>query len=851
MRKPEDAELDKEIAAHIALEAEAFRDQGMSDQEAQMSAHRLFGNAARAKEDTRAVWNHIWLERVMDDIRFAARLLRRYPAFSAATLTVLALGIGLTTTMFSIVNRVILRPLPFGQPSELVMLEEKWLPRFPRFEASPLDYLSWKEELRSYSGIAAFRPVFFNLTEGDLPERITGVRVTANLPELLGVSPIFGRTFREDEDAPGRNQVVLLGHGLWQRRFGADPGVIGRVVRMNDLPFVVIGVMPSEFRFPAEAEIWMPMGFTAEDLQSSGNHVVWGVGRLAPDVTMQQAQTELDLLMPRLHKDTWGGRVVSFEDHYVGEVRLALGVLFAAAGCLLLIACVNVASLFLARGAARAREMSLRNSLGATRGRIVQQLLTEAAFLSMLGGALGLALAAGAITLVHAWPWPGIYRLEEASLDPLAVLFTIGLSIATTVLFGLAPALRLARQDQHGELKGSGRVAGTARATRIRSGLVIAEVALAVVLLVGAGLFTKTLSRLLEVPLGFNPEHVLAVGINLPRAAYPEPSQQVRFAADLLERLKNVPGVDAVGISTAMPLTSAEDVGIHFDARTGEMAGTTANYFRVTPAFLKVMEIRLIRGRLINEQDTTSSSPVVLINETMARRFFPDEDPIGKRLDISGPTYMREIIGVVGDIKHESLRTPVPPQVYEPFSQKPGTSFRVMLRTRSNPLNSVDTVRQAVRAIDKTQPISDARALTEVVARSLARDRFSVFVLGAFASLALIVAAVGLYGLVAYTVKQRTGEICIRMALGAEPRGIERLVVAESLRMVAMGLGLGLVGAFLVTGILRNLLYEVQPRDPMTFAVVTALQLTVGFAAAFIPARRAARLDPMQALRES
>jgi putative ABC transport system permease protein len=793
------------------------------------------------------VSTHIWLERLRGDLRFAARLLRRHPAFTAVTLTVLALGIGATTAMFSIVNSVLLRPLPFREPDRLVMLENKWLPRFPRFEASPLDFISWKEECQSYSDIAAFRHLVFNLTEGDLPERIAGLRVTANLTELLGVSPILGRSFRGDEDAPGRNQVVLLGHGLWQRRFGADPGVIGRVVRMNGLAFTVVGVMPPAFRFPGEAEIWMPMGFTPEDLKSRDYHVLWAVGRLKPDVTPQQALAEMDLLMTRLHPFSWRGRVVSFEDHYVGEVRLALGVLFGAAGCLLLIACVNVANLLLARGAVREREMSVRTSLGATRGRIVQQLLTESALLSLLGGALGLALALGAIKLVRTWPLPEIHRLEEASLDPLALVFTLALSIGTGALFGLSPALRLSRPNLHDALKASGRAAGTRQRTRIGNSLVVAEVALAVVLLVGAGLLLRSLWRLLDVPLGFNPQNVLAVSISLPRAVYREPFQQLQFAEGLLDRLKNVPGVEAVGISTAIPLTSVVDVGIMFDGPP--RMGTTANYFRVTPAYLRVMQIPLIRGRLITEQDTATGPPVVLINETMARRFFPDEDPIGKRLDISGPTYMREIVGIVGDIKQESLRTPTPPQVYEPFAQKPWVNFHVLLRAPVNPLRFAETVRQEVRAIDNAQPISQARPMEEIVARSLTRDRFSVFVLGAFACLALILAAVGLYGVVGYVVTQRTNEIGIRIALGAEPRGIQRLVVVQSLQMVLIGLALGLAGAVVVAGILRSLLYEVKPRDPMTFAVVTLLLAVVALTAAFIPARRAARVDPVLALR--
>lgn len=848
-RKPSDEELEKEIAAHIALETEAFRETGLSDADARQAAHRLFGNTVIAKEDTRAVWNRVWLERIRDDIAYAARLVRRYPGFSATALIVLALGIGLTTTMFSVINNVLIKPLPFEGASTLVMLEEKWLPRFPRFEASPLDFLTWRDECRSYAGVAAFRPAFFNLTGGELPERVAGMRVSANLPSLLGVAPILGRSFRDEEDAPGRNQVALLGYGLWQRRFGGDPSIIGHVVPMNGLPFTVIGVMPPAFRFPSEAEIWMPMGFTAADLQSRGNHVVWGVGRLKPGVTVHQAQAEMDVLMPQLHKDTWRGRVVSFEDHYIGDVRLALGVLFAAAGCLLLIACVNVANLFLARGVSRTREMSLRNSLGATRGRIMQQLFTESMFLAVLGGALGLAVADGALAVMRVWPWPGIYRLEETTLDPVAIAFAFALAVVTSIVSGIVPATRLSRQEIAGELKAGGRVAGTAGATRIRNALVVAEVALAVVLLVGAGLFVRNLSRLFAVPLGFNPDHVLAVSISLPRTSYPEPAQQLRFADDLIARLKRTADMEAAGVSTAIPFAGGEDVGIRFDARSGELAGTTANYFRVTPDLFRAMEIPLIRGRLITDQDGAASRPVVLINETMARRFYPDEDPIGKRLDISGPTYMREIVGIVGDIKNENLRTPTAPQVYEPFAQKPATAMRLMVRTRSNPSSVVDTIRQTVHSIDSAQPISDVRELNDIVGRSITRERFSVVVLGTFSLLALIIATIGLYGLIAFTVKQRTNEICIRLALGADPAGIQRLVVTQCMHLVFAGLAIGVVGAMFVTRAVGSLLYEVKPTDPATFTTVALVQIIVGLAAGFIPARRAARVNPALALR--
>jgi putative ABC transport system permease protein len=833
--------LRREFAGLIALLLAERRER----RQLRRSVRRVAPMSAVA-DDIRPAW-YVLFERMGEDLRIAGRLLRRRPTFTAVTLTVLAMGIGATSTMFSIVNSVWLRPLPFREPSRLVMLENKWLPRFPRFEASPLDVQTWKKECQSYSDVAAFRPFIFNLTDGDLPERIAGLRVTANLPELLGVTPILGRGINADEDAPGRNQVVLIGHHLWQRRFASDPAVVGRSVRINGLPFTVIGVMPAGFRFPSDAEIWMPMGFTAEDLESRNNHVLWAVGRLRPGVTPQQALAELDLLMARLHPGTWRGRVVSFDDYYIGDVRLALGVLLGAAACLLLIACVNVANLLLARGAAREREMAVRTSLGATRGRIVQQLLTESALLSLLGGALGLALAQGAITLVRVWPWPGINRLEETSLDPMAVLFTIALSLGTSVIVGLSPALRLSRPDLHDRLKSGGRAAGTRERTRIGNTLVAAEVALAMVLLVGAGLFLRSLWRLLDVPLGFNPRNVLAVSVSLPRAVYREPFQQLAFTERLLERLKSTPGVESVGVSSATPLTSVVDVGIAFDG--APKMGTTANYFRVTPAYFRVMQIPLIRGRLITEQDSASGPPVVVINETMARRFFPDTDAIGKRIDISGPTYMREIVGIVGDIKQESLRTPTAPQVYEPFAQKPGTGISLLLRTAGDPVPLTETVRREVRAIDSGQPVSAALPMAEIVGRSLTRDRFSVIVLGAFSCLALILAGVGLYGVVGYIVAQRTTEIGIRIALGAEPRGIQRLVIAQSLRAVVVGVGLGLAGAVVCSGIVRSLLYEVQPRDPVTLAGVTVLLLAVALAAAFLPARRAARVDPILALR--
>lgn len=847
-RKKMEVELEKELRFHLEEHMAELIAQGLDPKEARRRASLTLGGPEQVKEKCRDARGTRWLEDLWQDLRYGSRMLLKSPGFTATAIITLALGIGATTAMFSVLNSVVVRPLPFHEPDRLVMLEEKWLPRFPRFETSPLDFLSWKAECQSYADMAAFAPVFFNLNEADLPERIAGARVNANLTELLGVSPILGRVFMTEEDAAGANPVALLGHSLWQRRFGANPQIIGRAVRMNGLLFTVVGVMPPTFRFPLDAEIWIPMSFTPAELKSRNNHFIWAVGRLKPSVTPQQAQSEMDILMPRI-QGVWRGRVVSFANHYIGDVRLTLSIMMGAAGLVLLIACVNIANLLIARSATRQRELSLRMALGATRERIVRQFLTETTLLSFLGGAAGLLVAFSAIALVRRWPLPAIHRIEETSLDPYALVLTFLLAIGTGVLFGLSPALRQSRSDLQDALKSGGRAAGSAARTQIRSSLVIAETALAVVLLIVAGLFMKSLWRLLDVPLGFNSQNVLAVDINLPRTTYLEPFKQVQFADRLVDRLKSVPGSEVVGVSTGVPLLAIGDVGIAFDGRSGELSGTTANYYQVSPDYLRVMQIRLVRGRLLTEQDSTTSPPVVLINETMARRFFPDEDPIGKRLDISGPTYMREIVGVVGDVKQESLRTPTPPQVYEPFSQKPGRSFYVLLRVSANPAQFAETVRQEVRAIDNAQPISEALTMEAIVARSLTRDRFSVLILGAFGCLALILAAVGIYGVIAYSVDQRTNEIGVRMALGAEGADVMRMVLREGLRLAISGIAIGLLISAVATRVLGAVLFGISSTDPLTFGAIALLLCLVALLACWIPARRATKVDPMIALR--
>jgi predicted permease len=849
-RTKREQDLDRELRDHIELEAQEQHDAGLAPDAARYAARRALGNATLVKEDVREMWGSGPVERLRQDLRYAGRTLKRSPGFTSVALLALALGIGANTAIFSVVNAVLLRPLPFRDPGSLMMLDEKWLPRFPHFEATPGDFLSWQQQNGAFSQMAAFAGAAFNLTGDDRPERISGARVSANLPSLLGVEPILGRSFTPEEDKDGNDRVVLLGYNLWQRRFAGDPHVIGAAVTLNSISFTIVGVMPPAFRFPQDAEIWRPIAFTPRDLNSG--HFVWAIGRLKPGMTRAQAQAGMDLIMPRLRQpQVWSANVVPLLDYYVGEVQTALLVLLGAAGFVLLIACVNVANLLLTRGAVRQKELCLRASLGASRGRIIQQLLTESVLLSLMGGVLGLLLASGGISTIKSLSLANIPRLDQAELDYPVLLFTLALSTLTGVLFGLAPALRLARTDLHDSLKAGSRSSGANVRSRVRSALVVSEVALALVLLTGAGLLLKSFRRLLDVRPGFNPESVLSAAINLPTAKYREPFQQTQFVDQLLQRIASLPGVRQAAVSAGLPFSSVSDAGVRIDGRpigTPE-SGAPANYYRVTPLYLQVMGIPLIRGRFFTERDVMNGPPVVIINEMMAKRFFPNEDPIGKRLDISGPTYLREIAGVVGDVKQAGLKAASTPQVYEPFFQKPSSSFNLVVRGVGEPMRLAEAVRRQVLAIDRDQPVSKVRTMEEIVARSMAQDRLSVFLLGLFAFLALVLAAVGIYGVMAYSVTQRTHEIGIRMALGAHRGGILKLVLGQSLQVALLGVGIGLAASLLLTRLMASLLYEVKTTDPVIFAAVSAILLGVALTAAFVPARRASRVDPMVALR--
>ena len=844
-RHDDDAILREEIDGHLqALEAE-FRAAGLSVEDARDAARRRFGNETRIREGVREELSFGVVERLAQDVRYAARTLSTNAGFATFALLTLALGIGANTAAFSLVNGVLLRGLPFEDPDRLVMLEERFMPRFPRFEATIADFAAWQQQATSFTGIAAFRNFDASIAgDDDRPERVVGKRISANLTSVLGVEPILGRAFRPDDDFNGGHAVALIGYGLWQRRFGGEASVIGRTVRLNGVPYSVVGVMPPAFKFPQNAELWVPIRFTPKDLDpGNGSHNVWAVGRLKPGVTQPQALAELNLIMPRLRTPQfWSANVVGLSDHYVGDVRSTLLVLLGASGLLLLIACANVAGLMIARASNRSREMALRVALGASRGRLVQQVLTEALVLAALGAALGVLLGIGTIHVVKALPFLAVPRIDEVTLDYRVLVFALGVSVATAIAFGLAPAVRVSRAGW----SAGGRITGSRGRSTLRNLLIASEVALALVLLTGAGLLIKSLARLLDVRPGIESRGVLTASISLPSIAYGEKHQQTQFVDELSRRLTSHPEVRGVAISTSLPFSHVTDVGTSFVDRN---AGMASNRYRVTPDYLTVMRIPLLRGRFLDAGDTPESSPVVVINETIARRVYPGEDPIGKQLMVGGGTYLRTIVGVVGDVRQESLRRPAEPQVYEAFAREPSTAFTVLISTSNDPMALADVLRREVLAIDTGLPIGDVRPMEDLVSGSVGRDRLGAALMTAFALLALLLAAVGIYGVIAYAVTQRTREIGIRSALGAGTRRIVSLVLGQSARMVVLGLAVGVVASLALSRVLREVLYDVAPRDPAILIAVSFLLLAVAILAAFVPARRAARVPPIVALR--
>ena len=805
------------------------------------------------------------METLIKDIRYGVRMLVRNPGFTIVSVIALALGIGANVAIFSVVNGVLLRPLPFGEPERLMMVRETKIPQFPEFAVSPGNFLEWKKQNTVFERLVAFAGSGFNLIGTGDPERLIGLKVTEGFFAMLGAQPQLGRDFLVEEDQPGRNNVVVLSHGLWQRRFGGDPKILNQAITLSGQSYTVIGVMPETFRFGGGdevTELWTPMAFTAQEAQNHGGHYVAAMGKLKPGITSDQANSEMSTIAGRLTAQFpgtntgWDVKIIPLLEYSVRTIKPALLVLLVAVAFVLLIACANVANLLLARAAGRQREIATRTALGAGRWRIVRQLLTESMLLSLVGGVVGLLLAKWGTDLLLTLAPSDLPRMSNVSIDDRALAFTVAITFLTALIFGLVPALQASKPNLNETMKDAGR--GSTEGGRrkfIRSTLVVLEVASALVLLVGAGLLIKSFWRLQKVDPGFNPDNALTAVVSLPKNKYPEGSQKVLFFQQLIERVSALPGVQAAGAAHVVPMTGDDYVlSFEIDGRPPLPPGSSqsTNYYSVTADYFKAMGIPLRRGRVFTERDTKDSPPVAVINETMVQKIFPNEDPIGKRITFDdrdkNPRWF-EIVGIVGDVKQYGLDQPTTMQTYEPYTQQPPDSMMLVVRSAVDPTNLSAAIRSEVLKLDKEQPTTYIKTLNQYFAISVAQQRFSVVLLGIFAVVALVLAAVGIYGVLSYAVTQRTHEIGIRMALGAGQRDVFRLVVGRGMLLSVIGVVGGLVAAFGLTRLMASLLFGVTATDAVTFASVAGVLLSIALLACYIPARRATKVDPLVALR--
>jgi putative ABC transport system permease protein len=809
------------------------------------------------------------METLAQDARYATRMLFKHPAFTLVAALALALGIGANTAIFSVVNAVMIRPLPYRDASRLVMVWEDNRNRGRHQNVvSPANFLDWKEQGDVFEDMAALYDTRLNLTDVADPEEVAAQRVTLNMFDLLGAQPMLGRTFEPDDAQPARQDSVILSYGLWQRRFGGNPAIVGQTIKLNAEIYTVIGVMPPDYQLfinsgsltGDRAELWAPMLFGNNDRARRGRYAM-AVARLRNGVTLQQAQSQMTALADALEKQYpafntgWGVNLVSFREQFIGEMRKPLLMLLGAVGFVLLIACANVANLLLARAAARQKEIAIRLAIGASRGRIVRQLLIESTALALLGGAAGLLLAMWGVDALVALGPKSLLPAGGARLNLIVLGFTMLVSLLTGVIFGLAPAMEASRTNLNDALKEGGKAAASGgRAHRLRNLFVIVEVALALVLLIGSGLLIKSFARLQAVNPGFNPQNLLTARVSLPYAKYHEEGQSNRFFREALDRIRQIPGVRNVSAVNFLPFTGlGAATKFSVVGRPAPPPGQEPVIdARVCDAgYFQTMGIPLIKGRTFNEREQTVAAHVVVVNETLARDIFPGEDPIGQRIVINMMSDPKpsEIIGVVGDVKHASLDGDVRPMSYWPPAESAYPFMTLVARTDGDPLNYVAAVRRDVQALDNDQPIASVYTMEQLISESVARARFSTTLLAIFAAVALILAAVGIYGVMSYSVTQRTHEIGLRMALGADRRAVMAMVIRQGMRLALIGVAAGLAIALALTRLLATLLFGVSATDPTTFIVIALILIGVALVACFVPARRATRVDPMVALR--
>jgi putative ABC transport system permease protein len=807
------------------------------------------------------------METLLRDIRYGIRFFLRNAAFSAVAVIVLALGIGATTAIFSVINSVLLKELPFKDPERLVSIYGAQ-PQVAKGPVNAADYYDWKTRSQSFNGFSFYAAYgAHNLSGIDYAEQLRSVYVSADLFSTLGVQPMIGRNFLPDEDKPDHFNVVLLSHGLWKRRFGGDPGLVGKTIKLEGVDYTVVGVMAPEFQFPLvggnfpfPADLWVPLPMTPKRVADRNTNYLSVVGRLKPGITIEKAQLELNVIEKSMEKEypatNTGDRVllVPYREDVIGNSRVTLLILFGTVVFVLLIACANIANLLLARAATRKKEMAIRAALGVSRGQLIRQLLTESMILSLIGGAVGLLIGTlGTRFLVLLSP-ESIPRLKETTLDLSVLFFTFAVSVLTGIIFGLAPALQILKSDLNESLNEGDRGGSSGMShAKARSSLIVIEVAMALVLLISSGLMIKSFVEILLVKPGMNPTNLLTAELSLPTKKYPDTKTQDAFFKTVIERTRNLPGVESVGGTSILPLTGSSSTIFSIEGQPSppENLLPWAGFCFVTPNYFRTMGIPLVRGRDFTDRDTENTPDVVVINEKMAKQNWPHSDPIGQRIKIryGTGTFTREIVGIVGNIRHLGLDQDSQPEMYMPLYQYPETFMYLVVRARSNPMSLSKAIQDEVAAMDKDQPVANIKTMQSIFSSSVAPRRFSMLLITLFASLALALSAAGIYSVISYTVAQRNHELGIRMALGATSKDVLKLILGQGFKLVVIGTIIGLVGAFALTRLLQSMLFNVSTTDPLIFVVISFILICFALLASYIPARRATKVDPMIALR--
>ena len=874
-----EAEIVEEFSQHLTDEYEAAINRGASEEEARHAVFEElnasdFLSRELKRVERRAPANAVVPGRegnlfadIGQDLRYGLRTLIKNPGFTIVAVIALALGIGANSAIFSVVNAVLLRPLPYKNPDQLVVIWENATHLgFPKDTPSPANFLDWRQQSSLFEGMAAFAERSFNLTGVGEPERLDGRRVSANLFEMLGVKPIVGRTFVPQEDQPG-TKVVLLNESLWKRRFGGDPAVVGRAVNLNGEPYTVVGVLPQTVRLPTSGnwrdQVWVPLAFPSEEAASRGAHYLEVIARMKPGMTLPKAQAEMDTIAARLAQQypdfnaRRGAVVTPLHEEIVGKMKSPLLILLGAVAFVLLIACANVANLLLARAAVRQKEIALRLALGANRARLTKQLLVESVLLSLVGGLVGLGLAYFGLNVLTRFIPQDVAQADTITIDAKVLLFTLAVAVVTGLIFGLAPATQASHFNLNETLKEGGRDSGAGvRGKRLRNSLVIAEVATSFILLVGAGLLINSFVHLRTLDPGFRADHLLALNVDLSEVKYPDTQRRTAFFDEVTRRVRTLPGVQSVAVAGNLPFTYNGDstlIAVEGIPDPPIDQWPDVIYRTVGPGYLATMGIPLVRGRDFNDQDTLDTTPVVVISEKTAKRYWPNEEPIGKRLK-TGATASdvpwRTVIGVVKDVRQNDFIAEPKMQMYFSYRQvKDLVANALVVRTSVDPLSLATSVRNTIWAVDKDQPVANIDSMEHIVAGAVARQRFSMLLLAIFAGLALVLAAVGIYGVMSYSVAQQTREIGIRIALGAQRGDVLRMTVKEGLKLVGVGLLIGLISAFVLTRVMESLLFGISATDPVTFGIICVVLLIVATLASYIPALRAATVDPMVALR--